>query len=173
VTVVTATKPNSLPAPVTYRAELAHIRRDSDGLLSLRFGLCNLATGEPVRSDEPGPWTVTDARGITWRHIGRGVEEGNALVLFKDLDAAMEWVRLHGPAELVVGRQRYTFDKPKPQRRRLPGVPRYFLHTIERWCEPKPYLVIDRDNDFLTTAAFVERDEAVAHLTSLNETAGA
>lgn len=157
---------------VTYAAQVATIRRDSDGLMATCWGLRNLDTGEPVRSGEPGPWTKVDGRGVTWRHIGRNVADEPACLLFDDpagLDMVTKWVRARGPACLKIGRHTYTFGGPAARPyRRPPSVPRYYLHTVARWDEPKPYLIVDRDPPHPTVGAFADRDEADKRLALLN-----
>lgn len=102
--------PASGPGP-TYIALVGTIRRDSDGLLSMMWGLADVTTREPVTTGEPGPWTWIDPTGGTWRHLGRGADVA-AVRLWHFLDEAEKWARDNGAHGLHVGNQRYVFRRP-------------------------------------------------------------
>jgi hypothetical protein len=76
----------------TYRALIATLRREPDGLLTTAWGLRDTATGEPVTTGQPGPARLTwgDSEFV---HVGRDVGDIPACLLWKDLDGAEAWVR--------------------------------------------------------------------------------
>lgn len=73
-----------------YVAGVAVIRRESDGLLSTRWGIRDTATGLPVPGDGPPPG---------WQHPHR--EGRYPILLCEFLDGAERWIAAHGGGILI------------------------------------------------------------------------
>lgn len=158
---------------ITYRAEIGTIRRTSDGALSTCWGLRDTTTGQPVLTDAPAPWTHTDPQGGVWEHVGGDVTDlpGAVLLFHASLDHAIDWVRAHGPARVLVGRQSLHFAAPaEGPPRRAPGVSRYYCHHAAggAWLHEKPWWIVDRDADMRTVAMFADEAAAKDELDRLN-----
>lgn len=120
----------------TYEAGIATIRRTTDGMLSTMWGL--YAEGRPVVTDKPGPWTRPDGDGGTWEHVGHGVADGNAFLLFDYLEAASEWVVAHPPSALLVEGRRWAVGRYRDQSCRDAHCTRHEGMTyvpIQGWLE--------------------------------------
>ncbi|GAA2346621.1 hypothetical protein [Dactylosporangium salmoneum] len=121
-----------------FYAQVATIRRTSDGLLDTRWGLRD-SDGRPVYLDQPGPWTWTDRNGGHWTHIGRNVDNQLALHLFDLLDDADRWAAQHGGIVHTKGPDRMTtLDQSDPialtdAEQRLGGKARDYTARYERY----------------------------------------
>ncbi|MER7278362.1 hypothetical protein ABT369_28375 [Dactylosporangium sp. NPDC000244] len=121
-----------------FYAQIATIRRTSDGLPGTRWGLRD-SDGRPVYLDQPGPWTWTDCNGGQWTHIGRNVDNQLALHLFDLLTDAENWATQHGGVVHTKGPDRMTaFDQSDPialteAEQRLGRVARDYTARYERY----------------------------------------